>query len=1268
MTLTQSQLNIILRAKDEASANINKINRSIGQLEKTSEMAGKTTAAFLTVIVSSATAAVGSFMKLEEKISDVQTMTDMSFSKMQKSISDLSDKYGKDSKDLASALYDIVSAGYSGEEALKALESSTKGAIVGSSDVATTTAATLTIMRHYKELVKDTDQIQRIMFAGVKKGRITLNDLASDIGRPLNAAKAFGEELNTVMMTYAMGTQIFGGQSAEVATMLESVYEDLREKGDLVQKAGIKIYDSSGKFRGLLDVLEQINSAVAGKSTQEINDYMNNLGLTDRANSLLIGLVNNFDEYKQTIEDVGNSDFDEKLTEKLNKSYEVFNRLKTNAQNTFKNLGNTFSGKASEVMLKITEGIKRTNEWISKNEEFVRSFTGGVIKILAVSTALLFIPKVISLILSPVTWLIVGVALLASAWTLNWNGMRDILQNFWDKLKPVFSAIQEDIKNTWNILKETWGSEDLSFLDKLSLTFTNLSSLIISSLGSISLQFNEAFGGNNQQLITTIGKSVSELNTDWENLFKSISEKNIGEVIKNALNISGDIWKIPAKLLFSGFVNFDDENILSDLTTVLTNSAILSMVTGNVRLGFGLALTLDTVLGSNSILDIPFSFAGASLLTGSLKKGAFISAALSLVKVVMNDDISTAEKIKDLISVGVGGTLGFLVGGPLGSALGIQAALFFNDVITGTDLGKKIIYPIQTLINEVIMLLNKIPGVNFNFVADRNYLESLDKTSKLYGELSKIFNPSLNLNNIKDISDKPVQNNLYEKAIDKFQNSFIRDAFLSFTDSYKELNGQLEIVLKDSGKSMAETFINELKNSDLSVVLNGNLMEISGFSNGRVDSVLDRHGFISGSGTGTSDSILARVSNGEAIINANSTRKYKKILKLINEGNLKVPMFSGGTDYKNINLSELQKYGDLTGNMRSIFVYMAEHSEDTEAYSKLLSAFAGFSKNITDLTDQIKEAENEAKKTIEGLSGINNSSSFNSNNGKIINYFDAYLAYYKKEYILITKMADNFEKNFGGLGPKILDIASRTWKAKQKEVYNPQTKEKEIKTVGLDFNFGFVDQIVDQILKLENVLKILDFMGTIFDSLFSVIGPLINSSLQPFVNILQALGQMIGTLLVPLMTPLFAGIQAIGSILTWLYNTILVPIGQGIYFIFGLASNAFNMLYNTVSAVIKGITLGAVNIGNRSVKAMAEIAKEAGEKIQKIDIENVQNSENAYNNEYSSTVQRTGPENVYYTFNINANDSFVFDSMEKFKELIYKLIKDYEKETGMKFA
>jgi len=61
-------------------------------------------------------------------------------------------------------------------------------------------------------------------------------------------------------------------------------------------------------------------------------------------------------------------------------------------------------------------------------------------------------------------------------------------------------------------------------------------------------------------------------------------------------------------------------------------------------------------------------------------------------------------------------------------------------------------------------------------------------------------------------------------------------------------------------------------------------------------------GYVSGPGTSTSDSIPARLSNGEFVINAQSTRRFRPLLEKINSG--KVPKFSTGGLVGNSTFSE----------------------------------------------------------------------------------------------------------------------------------------------------------------------------------------------------------------------------------------------------------------------------------------------------------------------------------------------------------------------------
>jgi hypothetical protein len=81
-------------------------------------------------------------------------------------------------------------------------------------------------------------------------------------------------------------------------------------------------------------------------------------------------------------------------------------------------------------------------------------------------------------------------------------------------------------------------------------------------------------------------------------------------------------------------------------------------------------------------------------------------------------------------------------------------------------------------------------------------------------------------------------------------------------------------------------------------------------------------GYVSGTGTGTSDSIPARLSNGESVINANSTAQFGGLLSLINEAGGGRSFAEGGVSNGNMNTPVIKTYvvaSDMTSQQEADF-------------------------------------------------------------------------------------------------------------------------------------------------------------------------------------------------------------------------------------------------------------------------------------------------------------------------------------------------------------
>lgn len=237
----------------------------------------------LTKYVSAPVMAVGAVAiktaaDFETAMAKVQTIADTTtvpIEDLQQSILDLSDETGVAATDIAEAVYNAISAGQDTADAVSYVETTTKLARAGFTDTASALDLLTSITNAYGLEAKDATKISDKLITVQNRGKTTIAQLSSSMGKVIPTASAFGVDLDNISSAYVVMTKN-GISTAESTTYLNSMLNELGKSGT---KASTIIKKSTGKsFTDLMKEGKNLGDVL--KIVKDEADK-NNLSLAD---------------------------------------------------------------------------------------------------------------------------------------------------------------------------------------------------------------------------------------------------------------------------------------------------------------------------------------------------------------------------------------------------------------------------------------------------------------------------------------------------------------------------------------------------------------------------------------------------------------------------------------------------------------------------------------------------------------------------------------------------------------------------------------------------------------------------------------------------------------------------------------------------------------------------------------------------------------------------------------------------------------------------
>ena len=388
----QRQTIAISKASKQATASLGMMGRAASMLQSPiGKLAAGMLGTSLTIygLQAAIRSTVNSAAEFQTAMANIGTLSANSAEQMKllrHGLISLGGQVGEAPIKLAGALYDVVSAGYSGAEALKVLEASAKAARAGLTTTKVSADAVTTALNAYGMAADQATHVTDVLQTTVKYGKTTWGELAPSIGQVIPLAAAAGVSLEELGGALAVLTGN-GVQTSLAVTQVRSLIAALLKQTDkakgVMEKYNFTIDQSTLRQKGLIGTLQEMQKHIGG-NTEALFGFLGRVEAVNAALALTTDqgfkkLVDVTEEMK-TATDVVKGAFGEQMEtakaqiDRFNASLEAL-RIEM-GDNLLPVIGNVAGGLAN--LINTMMGLPDMARYNRFAEEFVKSLGGSV--------------------------------------------------------------------------------------------------------------------------------------------------------------------------------------------------------------------------------------------------------------------------------------------------------------------------------------------------------------------------------------------------------------------------------------------------------------------------------------------------------------------------------------------------------------------------------------------------------------------------------------------------------------------------------------------------------------------------------------------------------------------------------------------------------------------------------------------------------------------------------------------------------------------------
>ena len=325
-------------------------------------------------------------MEFQTAMAKVGTIADeniVPLSKMQKEIINLSNALGVNASTVAEDVYNAISAGQNTANAVGFVEQATMLAKGGFAETGQALDVLTTILNAYGLESSKTEQISNMLITTQNRGKVTVAELSSVMGKVIPTANANNVALEQLCATYSHMTA--GGiPAAETTTYVNSMLNELGKSGSTADKtlrkvAGAGFKDLMGQGQSLAEVLDILQSE-AVKNGKSISDMFGSSEAGRAAIKIMKMGVNGFNnEVSAMVDSTGAA---QSAYEKMMDTTEAkIEKAKVALSNLGLVLGDTFLPYVATAAEKLSVLITKFSAWAQENPKLLSTLVkvGGAV-------------------------------------------------------------------------------------------------------------------------------------------------------------------------------------------------------------------------------------------------------------------------------------------------------------------------------------------------------------------------------------------------------------------------------------------------------------------------------------------------------------------------------------------------------------------------------------------------------------------------------------------------------------------------------------------------------------------------------------------------------------------------------------------------------------------------------------------------------------------------------------------------------------------------